>query len=96
MSAAEVPVVARRGRKDPALLKRESTATVVVATPGYETFYVVSRKPMRHRGSVLAIGDEVPGAGDWPRLEAWLGARLVEARTRPCQTEPPEESPVEE
>lgn len=42
-----------------------------------EIFYVVGRRPLRHQGKVLQPGEEVPGAAEWPRIEAWVSARSV-------------------
>ena len=42
-----------------------------------EIYYVVGKKPLNFRGDVLQPGAEIPGAGDWPRIEAWVNARQV-------------------
>jgi hypothetical protein len=62
---------ARRGRKDSTLLAPAPT------TPVDTGIYVCGRKPLRMGDMVLVEGVEVPGAAEWPRLEAWVNARAV-------------------
>ena len=62
---------ARRGRKDVTLLAPEPP-------PPLETVvYVCGRKPLKFGAMTLVEGVEVPGAVEWPRLEAWVNARAV-------------------
>ena len=71
MSTPKAPVA--RGTKDPALLEqvREPVA------PGGGHVYLVNRRPMSYQGHMLPVGVEVPDAGTWSRLEAWLTAKRV-------------------
>lgn len=48
-----------------------------------EPIYVVGVRPPRPQfaGLVLEIGDIVPGAAFWPRLDSWLRAGVVQAKT---------------
>jgi hypothetical protein len=92
-----------KGKRDPSLLIPDPAklARAGLTAEGIETYYVVARRPMNYRGDVLPVGAEIPGAASWIRLETWITARLVEARTRPCHTGagpvegpvPPEETP---
>lgn len=39
--------------------------------------YVVTRRPLEWEGLTLLVGEEVPGAASWPRLEAWVRAGRI-------------------
>lgn len=65
-------MIAAKGKKDPALLQERRRGV------GGETF-VVDLKPLRFGEYVLKPGTEVPGAGDWLRIESWVDARRVRA-----------------
>jgi hypothetical protein len=39
----------------------------------------VAAKPLLVGEHLLPIGTEVPGAADWPRVEAWVNARHIRA-----------------
>jgi hypothetical protein len=60
-----------RGRKDPSLLNpvRKTTAAAAV--------YIVNGRSMKMGDYELPAGVEVPGAAEWPRVEAWSGARRI-------------------
>jgi hypothetical protein len=60
-----------RGAKNPALLveTRSRTAPALV--------YLCGARPLKFGDYTLSEGVEVPGAADWPRLEAWVGARSI-------------------
>lgn len=47
-----------------------------------EPVYVVGLRPPRPRyaGLMLEVGDVIPGAAKWPRLESWVRAGIVEHR----------------
>ena len=45
--------------------------------PGRAVAYVCGGRPLRFGEHLLTAGVEVPGAADWLRLEAWVGARRV-------------------
>jgi hypothetical protein len=42
-----------------------------------ETPVYVATKRLRYEGDWLEVGDEVPGAHAWPRLESWVRQRYV-------------------
>lgn len=60
-----------RGRKDPSLLNpvRKNVAAAAV--------YVCSGRPLKVGDYEVPAGVEVPGAAEWPRVEAWIGARRI-------------------
>lgn len=41
------------------------------------THYVVVRRPLAWEGLTLLVGETVPGAKDWPRLESWVRAGRI-------------------
>ena len=59
----------RRGR-------RVQLAPVQPAEP-VATTYVVNVRDLPFGHHMLTDGVEVPGAADWPRIEAWVSARRV-------------------
>lgn len=63
---------ARSGRRNPALLE---PAEQPAAAGGV----FVAAKPLLVGEHLLPIGTEVPGAADWPRVEAWVNARHIRA-----------------
>jgi hypothetical protein len=65
---------ARSGRRNTALLVQESPAEEVAAGP---PLYVTCARPLRVGAYILPEGVEVPGAGAWLRVEAWVNARCV-------------------
>lgn len=69
-AATVAPV--RSGRKDPGLL-----AQTRAPKTGVNPTYVCGIRPLLVGHLTLMKGVEVPGAGDWPRLEAWVSARRV-------------------
>lgn len=38
----------------------------------------VARKPMKIGERKIKIGDDVPEAGSWPRVEAWIRAGYID------------------
>lgn len=46
-------------------------------TLGQPLHYVVSRRPLPLDDKVLEIGEVVPGAAQWPRVEAWVRAGRI-------------------
>lgn len=40
----------------------------------------VARKPMRIGDREIRVGDVVPEAGSWPRVESWVRAGFLDAR----------------
>lgn len=67
---------ARSGRKNPQLLERKET---VVDILGVGPVFVCTIKPLQYGEYTLTEGVEVPGAGDWVRVEAWVSARRIKA-----------------
>lgn len=63
---------ARRGRKDSTLL-----APAPAPEDKHTNIYVCGLKPLKFGHMTLVEGVEVPGAGEWRRLEAWVNARAV-------------------
>ncbi len=61
------------------------------------THYVVSRRPLQWEGLTLQVGETVPGAQSWPRLDAWVRAGRVApaygGRMTETSTPEPEISP---
>lgn len=66
------------------------------------THYVVARRALNWEGLVLEPGDVVPGAEEWPRLEAWVragrvapayGALMTTSAPEPVEAAEPEELP---
>lgn len=39
--------------------------------------YVVTRRPLKNGEGLLRVGEVVPGAEAWPRVEAWVRAGLI-------------------
>lgn len=39
----------------------------------------IARKPMKIGGKKFKIGDPVPEANSWPRVESWLRAGYIDA-----------------
>lgn len=60
-----------RGRKNPALLSPVRTSTAAAVA------YIVCGRPLKMGTYELPAGVEVPGAAEWPRVEAWIGARRI-------------------
>lgn len=61
----------RRGTKDPSLLLQTKR-------PDQEAGMVlVTGKPLRVGEDLLPIGVVVPGAANWPRLDAWISCRQI-------------------
>lgn len=60
-----------RGRKDPALLLQTRSRTAPAQV------YLCGGRPLKVGDYTLTEGVEVPGAAEWRRLEAWVGARAV-------------------
>lgn len=44
---------------------------------GPGTVYVVGRRPLRYEGRVVPEGVEIPAAGNWLRVHAWVDARRI-------------------
>lgn len=65
-------MVARRGSRLPGGIP-QSAPVIAPAT------YIVVGRPLRMGSYELPIGTEVPGAGSWPRIDAWVRARRVRA-----------------
>lgn len=65
---------ARSGRRNVALLEPAAPAEPEVAE---EVLYVCGARPLPFGEFMLTEGVEVPGAADWPRLDAWVNARRV-------------------
>ena len=96
MTKAQAPIVpagATRGRRSPDLLARPEPP-VAAPGPSVEIYYVVGKKPLRFRGTVLQPGEEVPGAGEWTRIEAWVNARQVVRCSRLAVPAEPEQEPA--
>ena len=61
---------ARRGQRV-ALVEDRPTEAQAVA------LYVCGARPLDFGEMVLTEGVEVPGAADWPRVQAWVDARRI-------------------
>jgi hypothetical protein len=59
---------ARKGQRVALATRSEAAMTAT---------YVCGARPLDFGELVLTEGVEVPGAGDWPRIEAWVSARRV-------------------
>lgn len=62
-----------RGRRNPALLEPVRTR----AEQGFTPIYVANGRDLKFGEYELPAGVEVPGAIDWPRVEAWVNARRI-------------------
>jgi hypothetical protein len=60
-----------RGRRDPGLLVPTTRAK---ASSG---IYIATGRPLKFGEYELPPGVEVPNAGTWPRVEAWVNARRI-------------------
>lgn len=78
MSEAAV-APARRGRpvgsKDKA-----PRAPRTPRTPRPKGTVYVARKPMRIGERMIKVGDLVPEAGSWPRVESWIRAGFLDVK----------------
>lgn len=74
-----------RGKRNPALLQHPPKVNLAKAprnpvTTGYPGYsYVVGVKPLLTDAGLLQPGTPVPGAENWPRVEAWVRARRLVA-----------------
>lgn len=60
------------------------------------THYVVTRRPLKWEGLELLVGEEVPGAAQWARLDAWVRAgRIAPAYGEPMTMTSAQQEPVE-
>lgn len=64
--------IAARGRRDPDLLRQTRIEVAGLV-------YVCGAKPLKFGHYELTEGVEVPGAAEWPRLEAWVNSRRIRA-----------------
>lgn len=64
---------ARSGRRNTTLLAQEPPA----AHAPVGSLYVTCARPLRVGEHILPAGVEVPGAGKWVRVEAWVTARRI-------------------
>jgi len=57
----------------PKVVRKSASARVKVSGPRY-----VARKPMQMGDRKIKIGDLVPEAAKWPRVEAWVRCGYIE------------------
>lgn len=55
---------------------KAATADPIVLTEYSGPVYIAARK-MQRNGEVIKVGDVIPDADLWPRLESWIRAGYV-------------------
>lgn len=92
VTPVEAPASLAKLEADRRLARRFGRSAGGVMEP---THYVVVRRPLSWEGLELQIGETVPGAKDWPRLDAWVRAGRIAPAYGERMTTSAEQEPVE-